>query len=243
MMSLLRTSLGFIASLVAILAAVSVGIVMFDQQSVSYVSVSGDLDERQLNAVRNHLAGLELEQASVEDVKAHVQELSWIHHANIMKDWPAGFSIEVFKEELIAYWNDTEFISDEGKVLRTDLLVGGDLPHLYGPEGSEFTVMNQYQQLSRSVSGAGFTIEVLRLNDRGAWTFETSNQIQVLLGKDDLLARVERFLNVSNELKQNINEGTVGRMDARYANGVAVHFQETEIEIADLNNSVGEQSL
>lgn len=255
MIGLIRVSAGFLAALTGIVLVIAIAVALFDQQKVEYVAISGELDEKQLNSVRNHLAGIQPADLSPEEVKSHLDALDWVHHVNVTKDWPAGFSIEVVPEEVIAYWNDNGFINEEGKVLSTDLLIGGDLPHLYGPDGSEFRVMNQYQQLNRTLSSAGFTVELLRLNERGAWLFETSDRIRVLLGKEDLMARVERFLNVSARLQEEIEDGAVDRMDARYVNGVAVHFNEqdplgvmsandplTEIEIADLNNSVGEQA-
>ncbi len=247
---------GVVALLIAFGLAATYAIFSSDQLSIEYVSISGDLDERQTVSVKTSLGKLDLDESNVEDIKIKLDAVDWIHHVNVMVDWPSSLVLEVFPEHAIAYWNDNGFINEEGKVLETELLIGGDLPHLYGPVGSEYEVMTQYQQLNRSLSPSGHDIELLALNERGAWVFETSAGLQVLLGKDDLRARVQRFVTVSSRLQENIRQGSVASMDARYINGVAVQFttlanvstteqenRTNNIEVADLNNSVGERSL
>ena len=68
--------------------------------------------------------------------------------------------------------------------------------------------------------------------------------MQVLLGKEDLKARMRRFLTVSVRLTKRGDARFVERMDARYINGVAVHFEKNkQIELAEFNKSVGERNL
>jgi hypothetical protein len=66
----------------------------------------------------------------------------------------------------------------------------------------------------------------------------------VLLGKEDLKARMQRFLTVSVRLAERGDARFVERMDARYINGVAVLFEKnTQIKLAELNKPLGERSL
>jgi cell division protein FtsQ len=124
------------------------------------------------------------------------------------------------------------------------MLVGGDLPHLYGPAGSELDVMEQFQQLSQMLNNYGHEIKVLTVTERGSWSLETESGVQLLLGKEDLKARMRRFLTVSVRLAERGDARFVERMDARYINGVAVHFEKNnQIKLTEFNKNVGERSL
>ena len=111
-------------------------------------------------------------------------------------------------------------------MLLTDLLVGGDLPGLYGPDGSESEVMGRFQELGGILASHGVEIRNLRRTDLGSWTIETRNRITIILGKEDLKPRIERFLAVNNLLKKSRDGKRVKRMDARYVSGVAVLFED-----------------
>ena len=55
---------------------------------------------------------------------------------------------------------------------------------------------------------------------------------------------MRRFLTVSVRLAERGDAMFVERMDARYINGVAVHFEKNnQIKLAEFNKSVGERSL
>ena len=204
----------------------------------------GDFDERQLVSIKQSLGGVDIASSEVEQVKHILSELDWVHHVNVRKNWPAAIEVEIFPESVIAYWNDNGFINEEGAVLYTEMLVGGDLPHLYGPAGSELEVMGQFQQLSQMLNNYGHEIKVLTVTTRGSWSLETEEGVEVLLGKEDLKARMQRFLNVSIRLADRGEARFVERMDARYINGVAVHFEKNnQIKLAELNKRVGERSL
>ena len=90
----------------------------------------------------------------------------------------------------------------------------------------------------------GQGIKVLTVTDRGAWSLETKNGVEVLLGKEDLKARMRRFLSVSVRLAERGDAMFVKRMDARYMNGVAVRFEkDNQFEFTEFNKSAGVRSL
>jgi cell division protein FtsQ len=232
----------FLSAALVITGLLAFGKVSIDQAAVEEIRVVGNLDDPQLMSVRARLNELDAVISDASAVKQAVNDLNWVNRVNVRKEWPAGISVEVFPEQIIAYWNDNGFISEQGQVVETDLLVGGDLPLLYGPVGTEFEVMLQYQQLNRMLNVYGHEIRMLKKSERGAWSIETRDRLQVLLGKEDLKARMHRFLTVINRLQD--EEKRIVRMDARYINGVAVQFaKDGQLNLADITQSVGEQSL
>ena len=237
-----RPSTGSVSAILLVVAGLAFATDSIDRSNVERISIVGNFDEHQLESIKTLLTEVDIASSDVEQVKQALRELEWVHHANVRKSWPNAIEIEVLPETVIAYWNDTGFISREGLVLYTEMLVGGDLPHLYGPAGSELDVMKQFQQLSPMLNNYGHGIKSLTVTKRGGWSLETENGVEVLLGKEDLKARMQRFITVSVRLLERKDAMFVVRMDARYINGVAVNFEKKN-ELAEFNESVGERNL
>ena len=98
--------------------------------------------------------------------------------------------------------------------------------------------MEQYQQLAKALGRLGRSIGMLKLDERGAWEFRTASGIHVMLGKDDIMDRFQRFLLVlgSKQLAPRVND--VKQIDTRYSNGVAVSWKEvpTGLKVAKTDN-------
>lgn len=234
----------FLFAAVFVAGLLSFAVVSIDRSDIDQVSIVGDLSDEQLSALKLNIDSLNLTELEHSELQEFVADLEWVDHVNVRKGWPSGVDVEVHVEEVIAYWNDDGFINKHGKSVYSDLIAGGDLPHLYGPVGSEHEVMDQYQQLSGMLIKYGHEIKVLSVSDRGSWSIETAEGVEVLLGKEDLKARMKRFLLVSERLRMQGESREVDRMDARYINGVAVEFAENNhMKLAEVNNSVGEQNL
>ena len=106
-----------------------------------------------LDALRS---GVDL--SDLDEIRLHLQEIDWIHRVYIARKWRNDLELDIRMEQPIAYWNDDGYINDRGEVFITDLIVGGDLPQLYGPKGSAPRVMNEYQQLNRALFKSGRSI-------------------------------------------------------------------------------------
>ena len=245
----LLTSSGFIMAAVALLGALTFALISIDRSKVESVLIVGDLSEAQLISVKNQLEQLEMEPVH-KAIREALMDLDWVFEVNVRRRWPSGVSIEVVPETVVAYWNDDGFINADGEMLVTDLLVGGDLPGLYGPDGTEQEVMARFQELGGILASHGIEIRNLRRTNLGSWTIETRNRITIVLGKEDLKARIDRFLAVNALLQNRSATKRANRMDARYINGVAVQFED-ELNLGsalgdarnDINKSVGVLSL
>lgn len=234
----------FLVSAFALISLLSFAVVSIDRSAIERVTIVGELSAEQLSSLKAQLEDMDLKESEAAEIGEKVAELEWVHHVNVRKGWPSGIDLEVHVESVIAYWNDNGFINEEGSSIYSELITGADLPHLYGPVGSEHEVMEQYQQLTSMLGKIGHEIRVLSVTERGAWSIETKEGVEVLLGKEDLKARMKRFLVVSERLRMQGDPLEVDRMDARYINGVAVEFADNNhMKLAEVNNSVGERNL
>jgi cell division protein FtsQ len=102
------------------------------------------------------------------------------------------------------------------------------LPKLYGPEGAEMEVLTSYKQLDELLTINQFKLASLRLSPRHAWHAVLANGIQIELGREDKMARIQRFINVYPTLKQ--SDKPVATVDLRYDTGFAVGWDDSEKE-------------
>ena len=218
-MNLLRRAIQFTlaAACLAALAAFAM-----NSMNIRYATVLGELNGAQRQVVERQLTGVTAAagEFDVQQIKAQLESNKWIRHVSVAKRWPSTLVVTVQPAKVVAHWNDDAFITEGADVLVTKFLQFGDLPHLYGPPDSQLRVMQAYQQLSRSLEGAGHRIEVLRLSELGAWTFETEEGLLVLLGREDFKGRLDRFLKVSAWAAE--TGAVMGRADTRYLSGVAI---------------------
>tara|TARA_B100001971_G_scaffold214434_1_gene251916 strand:+ start:2648 stop:3367 length:720 start_codon:yes stop_codon:yes gene_type:complete len=216
-----------LSAFVALLVTGSIGFAFVEyEREVNYISITGNVTEIQRDSVIHTLLALNISMSDIEGVKQALAGIGWIKGAGVALHWPDELVVNIQPQKAIAYWNDDAFINSEGEVFETEYLVGGDLPQLYGPVGSEQMVMGHYQKLSRALLKSGHFIEVLMLNDRGALEFENQHGVRVSLGSVNLKQRLQHFIKVSHKIEE--LEKLPLRIDTRYTNGVAVNFVEAE---------------
>ena len=240
---------GFSVSVLLLSGVLTFALISIDRAKLQSVTTIGELSESQILSVRERLVAIDIDEEQ-EFIRDKLLALEWIDQVNVRRQWPNAIAVEIVPESVVAYWNDDGFINSEGRVLVTDLIAAGDLPGLYGPDGTEQEVMSRFQELGGILTSHGIAIRNLTRSDLGAWTIETRRRMTILLGRDDLRARLDRFL-VVKELLQSQNEiKRIQRMDARYINGVAVQFDD-ELNLSnavvaarrEINETLGVQSL
>jgi len=68
------------------------------------------------------------------------------------------------------------------------------------------------------------------INDRDAWKIKLSNNLEILLGRNEQLKKLQKFLRTLEVLKQEQIE-QMALVDLRYPNGYAVSWKTGSLEI------------
>lgn len=217
---------------------------------IEYVSVDGQLDEQQLtqqqrNEVLTLLSSLSLTNGNIKFLRSRIESVSWVAETTVERKWPDTLLVKVVPEKAIALWNNDAFINDVGEVFHSDYEHGQHLAQLYGPVGSEREVMRQYQLVNNALLKVGRSIQALRLDSRGAWILTNDLGIEVLLGRDELMERIQRLILIAEHVDLMGRLDEIERIDTRYANGVAVSWKHaTEgMELAKTFKLQREQKL
>lgn len=212
------------------------------QVDLGRIAIKGELDARQKENVAATIRGHGSGSPGIDEIRRLVADLEWVFEARVMRRWPDDVVIEIVKEVPIAWWNDDAFINAEGLVFTSPYVDLMSLPQLYGPEGTESEVMQHFQMLAKAISRIDQSIDTLSLEDRGSWNFETNEGIRVMLGKENIMDRVQRFLFVVERVGLAERMDDIEQIDVRYPNGLAVSWSEVPQGLALAGSRLIEES-
>ncbi|MGM8933542.1 cell division protein FtsQ/DivIB [Pseudomonas neustonica] len=152
--------------------------------------------------------------------------MPWVADASVKRVWPDKLVIDLDEQLPIARWGDAALLNNQGKAFTPDDISRfAQLPQLDGPERAKRRVMRHYQQFSSLLRPQGMVVSKLELRDRGSWFLTTEDGIEVLLGRDNLVDKMQRFMTIEQRLLQDRRE-MIARVDLRYSNGMAVAWRE-----------------
>lgn len=175
----------------------------------------------------------------LQNIRRELELHPWVQQARVSRRWPDGLEIKVTEEVPIARWGNTGFLNVRGE--RRDI---GDnsalayLPMLQGGDQSERQLMKSYREMVQLLQPSGLRVAALKRDHRGAWWLRLDNDLELVIGRDHVMEKMRRFLEVwEQELKQQAER--VARVDIRYDNGVAVQWVAQQSRDA----SVAKQTL
>ncbi len=197
-----------------------------------------------------------LHSLSLDEVQAAVSGLSWAERVSARRRWPDTLVIRLMRHSVVARWGGGGFVASNGLVITpasSESHSAIDLPLLRCKEASSSRAMEVFNVLNRTLSPAGLKLVELNESELGGWTAGvaadfTQSITHVTLGRDDLAARLQRFLAVRSHLlnkaavaNRNTDEADeagsvaernmsfIASVDARYHNGVAVRWAEESL--------------
>lgn len=156
--------------------------------------------------------------------------LPWIKSVHLRKVWPDTLQVMVQEHQPIAYWGDAGVVSVEGAVFYPDSLPETDWVHLQGPDAMARDLTELLQLYQEQLLQKNMVIEKMQLSQRGAIDLVLTDGLKVRLGNVHVEARIERFLQYIDNVKQQ-KEATLAYVDLRYQNGMAAKWLEHEASV------------
>lgn len=225
----LQVGLGALIVMLAALVPWGTGKVLgaMDQQIVA-VDVNGEFvgDTRSnIERAASQWIGQSYFSTDLSEIKAGLEQRPWVESAAVRRVWPGRLVINIREKKPLAYWTDGRLVSRTGELFSPgNPEVAGNLPRLAGPDERVRDVIRMAQGMNDKLVSHGLLFAGLSLEKRGAWTLELGNGIQVVLGRDQVEQRFDRFIAVY-ETRLESRSDEVSRVDARYTNGVAVQWK------------------
>jgi len=200
------------------------------QIPVERIIVSGSLEHTQSavleDMVRPALTGGFLN-ADIKRVQTQLQSLPWVYDASVRRRWPNALELHIVEQLPIARWGKSSFLNHEGVVFHStgEQNERQDLPLLRGPQGSAVKLTAIYQQVNEILTPYKLLVKELEIDDRGELQASLQDGIYLVMGREDLVNRLRRFVAVySADLVSKRDQ--IVRVDLRYNNGLAVEYKE-----------------
>lgn len=164
--------------------------------------------------------------ADIGAMRAALLENPWITAASVSRRWPRGVEVAVQEARPLAVWGEDKLLVASGKLLpRPVHMETARLPELAGDEELVERIVAQYQALAGLLTTRDMEVKRLSFDDLAGWRLELISGVELRLGHDELLERVNRFLGLSRGvLSEHLDK--VARVDTRYSNAVAVQWKE-----------------
>lgn len=228
MRNLLRLLAGLVAIAVIVLPVVAVlnGWIGTERFPFRRLHVEGELSAQDATELRQTLAPLTRRGFFATDLhKAQValSALPWVAHAEVRKRWPDEIEVKVVAQRPFAYWGKTQLVSDKGMLFpRNDAMaLPKGMPQLDGDPRNVAGVLALYAKSRALFAAAGVGIDALAQDRRGSWSMTLSDGTQVVVGRNDAEARIERFAGLMPRMVAQQGR-PLQRADLRYTNGFAL---------------------
>lgn len=159
-------------------------------------------------------------------LRTRLQQFPWIYAVDIKREWPDTLNIKLIEQQPIARFNDQALINAQGDLFTVDpATIPTTLPIFLGAPGQQTLLLQTYQKMTSIVTPLKLKITILNVDARQAWRLQLDNGIVLLLGKDDPLERLQRFVAAYPQL---VNSQTppISYIDLRYPHGMAVSFKQ-----------------
>ena len=162
-------------------------------------------------------------------VSASFQKLPWVRNASVRRQWPARLEVALEEHVPLARWGSRALVNTQGEVFRATY--DGQLPVFVGPEGAAREMAIQYRYFRKSLETIGQSPVRVEVSPRRAWKLKLASGMTLVLGREQLEARVARFVATYDRTLVPLGP-QVNYVDLRYANGFAVRFPELRREKA-----------
>lgn len=160
-------------------------------------------------------------------IRQQIETMPWIKGAVVRKIWPDRLSIWVAEHTPVAYWNENEFLTNEGVIFRlpVEKLKERKLPRLFGPDYQSLTVLSAWNDLFNAFKAKNMTLKAVSIDERGAWGVLLDNNIELKLGRGEWKSKIERFAQIYPQIDVPENK-KIDYIDLRYQRGGAVGFTD-----------------
>ena len=232
-MSAMLRLMGWILALALValpVVAVVNGWVGGERWPLRTLRVQGDLhrvDETGLRAAVLPFAKRGFFAVPLDDIQAAINVVPWVEHADVRKHWPDVLEVRIREHRPYARWGNDRLLSQQGT-----LFAGGSvmdmpkgLPLLDGPDARVPDVVALYNEARERLANAG-GVRGVAVDRRGSWSITLANGTDVVLGRNDTQARLQRFAQLLPRLAAQHPGQQLTRADLRYTNGFALVWAE-----------------
>ena len=201
---------------------------------LKYVRTEGVFQYLSKNEIKTVLQPLVMTgffEADMQAIHSVVSTLPWVDTVTVKRIWPDAIDIKIREKKPYARWEKNSLITERGVIFTPNNSEQfQNLTIVTGPEQQQVKVLEIMKGVKTALADQSMQLAEFSVNDRWAWKIKLATGLEILLGRNDQLKKLQRFLKTLAVLKQEqVDAMTI--VDLRYPNGYAVSWKPETAEI------------
>lgn len=201
---------------------------------IKHVKIDGTfqhISKDELKAVLEPLVNVGFFDADIQAIHDVLAQMIWVEDVTVNRVWSDTLKIKIFEKHPIVRWGDESLLSSHGEIIKpTEIELFENLPILRGIEGQELKSLEIMKGVNTALVDQNMSMAEFSINNRWAWKIKLTTGLEILLGRNDQLKKLQRFMKTLDVLgHEQINAMAV--VDLRYPNGYAVSWRTNSLPI------------
>ena len=198
---------------------------------IKQISIIGEyqhIDKEQVDLIANEYIEGNFFSINLDQTRHAFKKLAWVREIAIRKKFPDTLEVTIEEHKPIARWGRVGLVNSYGEIFNA--ASQEELPSFIGYETFAKEMTLKFMEMNKILSKELMQVGTITLSERLSWEVITDNQVRVILGKDNIIKKLNLFTNnyqnILAELKNRIEY-----VDLRYKDGFSVKkLQERSIK-------------
>ena len=189
---------------------------------IKQISIIGEyqhIDKEQVDLIANEYIEGNFFSINLDQTRHAFKKLAWVREIAIRKKFPDTLEVTIEEHKPIARWGRVGLVNSYGEIFNA--ASQEELPSFIGYETFVKEMTLKFMEMNEILSKELMQVGTITLSERLSWEVITDNQVRVILGKDNIIKKLNLFTNnyqnILAELKNRIEY-----VDLRYKDGFSV---------------------
>lgn len=168
--------------------------------------------------------------ADMQAIHNALAELPWVEQVSVKRVWPDTVQITIKEKKAYVRWGQNSLLTEQGEMFspnNADQFLA--LPMISGPESQHKKLLNIMKGIAATLAAKSLELAEFKVNDRWSWAIKLNNGMEIKLGRNEPLKKLDRFLTTLPLLGRLVD--AIAIADLRYTNGYAVSWKPEAGEI------------
>jgi cell division protein FtsQ len=173
---------------------------------IKYVRTEGEFQYLGKNEIKTALQPLVTTgffEADMQAIHSVVSTLPWVEAVTVKRIWPDAIDIKVREKKAYARWGQNSLITERGVLFTPkNMEQFQTLTLVTGPENQQVKVLEIMKGIKTALADQSLEMAEFSVNDRWSWKIKLANGLEILLGRNEQLKKLQRFLKTLTVLGQ-----------------------------------------
>ena len=204
---------------------------------IKHISIIGEyqhIDKEQVDLIANEYIEGNFFSINLDQTRQAFKKLAWVREIAIRKKFPDTLEVTIEEHKPIGRWGRIGLVNSHGEIFNA--ASQEELPSFIGYETFSKEMTLKFMEMNKILSKELMQVGTISLSDRLSWAITTDNQVRVILGKDNIIKKLNLFINNYQNILAEV-KNRIEYVALRYKDGFSVKkLKERSIAIPKEKN-------